>query len=288
MTLDSNAYWEVTIEPFCHYAMNGGYSFLPAIQEINWQNAITHGSWQQGDKRRTVTNYHKWVPIIGFELEKSRLTTKSLGLYDGEINYPISSELTNELRMTIADDQYKSWRNYFQKCADVAVYSSEAHDQLYYNEINSYEDLDYSNLTEDEAKALDQSGIKDLLKSRISSKEEQIPTVVDKSRIAVASYKNITFRVKIYIMTPQYSTIRRFDLLCVLKDFQESYSGDIDAGGYDLNVAFSIVGENPPTDGEFNRDFARVDVFRGKETRFLDSVPDTKTVNKSSSLIKLL
>ena len=137
MTLDTNAYWEVTIEPFCHYAMNGGYSFLPAIQEINWQNAITHGSWEQGDKRRTVTSYQKWVPIIGFELEKSRLTTKSLGLYDGEINYPISSELTNELRMTIADDQYKSWRNYFQKCADVAVYSSEAHEKDYYDLLNN-------------------------------------------------------------------------------------------------------------------------------------------------------
>ena len=46
-------------------------------------------------------------------------------------------------------------------------------------------------------------------------------------------------------MTPQYSTIRKFDLLCVLKDFVEEYSGDIDTGGVDLNVTFSIVGENP-------------------------------------------
>ena len=46
-------------------------------------------------------------------------------------------------------------------------------------------------------------------------------------------------------MTPQYSTIRRFDLLCVLKDFAEEFSGEIDSGGADLNVTFSIVGENP-------------------------------------------
>ena len=70
-------------------------------------------------------------------------------------------------------------------------------------------------------------------------------TVVDKSITCVAFYKNITFRIKIYIMTPQYSTIRKFDLLCVLKDFVEEYSGDIDTGGVDLNVTFSIVGENP-------------------------------------------
>ena len=46
-------------------------------------------------------------------------------------------------------------------------------------------------------------------------------------------------------MTPQYSTIRKFDLLCILKDFMEEFSGDIDAGAGDLSVAFSIVGENP-------------------------------------------
>ena len=46
-------------------------------------------------------------------------------------------------------------------------------------------------------------------------------------------------------MTPQYSTIRKFDLLLVLKDFSEEYTGDIDGGAGDLTVSFSIVGENP-------------------------------------------
>lgn len=47
-------------------------------------------------------------------------------------------------------------------------------------------------------------------------------------------------------MTPQYSTIKSFDLLCVLKDFSENYVGDVDtAGSPDLSLSFSVVGENP-------------------------------------------
>jgi hypothetical protein len=46
-------------------------------------------------------------------------------------------------------------------------------------------------------------------------------------------------------MTPQFSTIKSFDLLCVLKDFSEEYYGEVEGGGQDLNVSFSIVGENP-------------------------------------------
>jgi hypothetical protein len=72
---------------------------------------------------------------------------------------------------------------------------------------------------------------------------EIIPTAVDKNYLCAAFYKNITFLVKIYVMTPQYSTIRRFQLLCVLKDFSEDYSGEYDSGGSDLSVNFSIVGE---------------------------------------------
>ena len=49
-------------------------------------------------------------------------------------------------------------------------------------------------------------------------------------------------------MTPQFSTIKNFDLLCVLKDFSEEYYGEIEGGGQDLNVSFSIVGENPTDD----------------------------------------
>ena len=214
-TLDSNSYWEVIIEPLCDNYLNGGYSYLPCFNEINVINMAAHG---------VETSYNKWVPISNFELQKAKLTTKSVGLYDGEFSFPVSSELTNEIRFTVVDDQYKSWRNYFQKCMDVAVYNSEPHNENYYKNggVTMLTPLNMS-----------PTGLSDVV------------TAVDKSIITVAFYKNITFRIRIYIMTPQYSTIRRFDLLCVLKDFAEEYSGDIDSGGVDLNVTFSIVGENP-------------------------------------------
>jgi len=203
-TLDSNMYWEVLMEPWVndgsivYEAINGGYSFLPSPREINTINLVEHGA---------KTEYNKWIPLSGFELQKSKLTTKSLGLFDGEINYPVTSEYTNEFRMTIVDDQWKSWKHYFQKCADVAVYNSEAHTGDYYFEINP------------------------------------IPTAVDKETVCAAFYKNITFLISVYIMTPQFFTARAFYLLCVLKDFSEDYTGEVDSGGSDLNVSFSIVGE---------------------------------------------
>ena len=203
-TLDSNMYWEVLMEPWVndgslvYEAINGGYSFLPSPREINTINLVEHGA---------KTEYNKWIPLSGFELQKSKLTTKSLGLFDGEINYPVTSEYTNEFRMTIVDDQWKSWKHYFQKCADVAVYNSEAHQADYYYE------------------------------------PDPIPTAVDKETMCAAFYKNITFLISVYIMTPQFFTARAFYLLCVLKDFSEDYMGEVDSGGTDLNVSFSIVGE---------------------------------------------
>ena len=53
-------------------------------------------------------------------------------------------------------------------------------------------------------------------------------------------------------MTPQLSTINKYDLLLVLKDFSEERSGEIDSSGSDLNLSFSIVGENPPEIGTSN------------------------------------
>ena len=200
-TLDNNSYWEVIMEPLCTADLNGGWSFLPAIQEINLLNYIEHG---------VKTAYNKWIPINGFELQKSKLTTKSVGLYDGEIIMPISAEFTNELRLSIVDDQYKSWRRYFQTCVDVSVYNSLAHNSKYYTE---------------------------------DIKTKPSPTFIDKSNICIALYKNIAFSIKIYILTPQFSTIKKYNLLCVLKDFAEEYSGDVDGGGIDLSVSFSIVGE---------------------------------------------
>ena len=77
-------------------------------------------------------------------------------------------------------------------------------------------------------------------------------------------------------MTPQYSTIRRFDLLCVLKDFSEEYSGDVDTGGIDLNVGFSIVGENP--DGAKSSDDIR-DLLNTNH----DPIPELKPRQNTSS-----
>lgn len=204
LTLDSNAYWEVVIEPFVDDFENGGWSYLPSIHEINTENRVQHNH---------LTRYSSWIPINGFELQKSKLVSKSLGLFDGEINYPVSVEYTNELRISVVDDQYKSWRRYFQKCADVATYFSEAHDAFFYMDSgNTY---------------------------------EATPTAIDKNMICISHYKNITFRIRVYCMTPQYSTIKKFDLLCVMKDFSEEYSGEIEGGGQDLSISFSIVGENP-------------------------------------------
>ena len=201
LTLDTNAYWEIVIEPYVSESQNGGWSYLPSIAEINRENSVEHNH---------STRYSKWIPINGFELQKSKLVSKTVGLYDGEISYPVSVEYTNELRISVVDDQYKSWRRYFQRCADVSTYYSEAHDLDFYNE-----------------------GF------------ETIPTAIDKSMICIAYYKNVTFRVRVYCMTPQYSTIKKFDLLCVMKDFSEEYAGEIEGGGQDLSISFSIVGENP-------------------------------------------
>jgi len=204
-SLDTNMYWEVTIEPFCSSTgncSNGGFSFLPAIQEINYLNRELHG---------VSTNYGYWAPINSFELQKSKLSTKSLPLYEGEIAYPTGMEFTNELRLTFVDDAWKSWRRYFERCAEVAVYNSVAHGPETYNGA---------------------SGV----------------TRIDKTNICIALYKNIAFNIKIYILNPQLNLINRFNLLCVLKDFSEEYVGEIDSGGTDLNVSFSIVGENPEED----------------------------------------
>ena len=206
MTLDSNAYWEVIIEPLCDKELNGGWSFLPHIHEINRENKVEHN---------TNTYYDKWIPLSNIELQKSKITSKTLGLFDGEFSYPISVEYTNELRMTVIDDQFKSWRRYFQRVADVSVYSSEAHDEAWYKKRNE----EGGDLT-------------------------VRPTAIDKSKFCAAYYKNITFRIRLYFMTPQYSTIKKFDLLCVMKDFSEEYYGEVEGGGQDLNISFSIVGEN--------------------------------------------
>ena len=201
-TLDSDAYWEIILEPFVGEE-NGNLSYLPGLHEINLINIAQHG---------VNTGYNRWIPFQGFELQKAKLTNKTLQLYDGEISYPISMEYLNEFRLTIADDQYKSWRTYFERCAKAAVYNSEGHGPDFYTNASEL-------------------------------------TAIDTGNVVVAMYKNITFRCQIYIMTPQFSTIHKYDLLLVMKDFSEEHSGSIDGGAGDLSISFSIVGENPNVKG---------------------------------------
>ena len=200
-TLDTNAFWEIALEPYAG-PENGDLNYLPGIHEINIRNIVMHG---------VNTAYNKWIPFTSFDLQKSKMTSKTLSLYDGEISYPVSMEFTNELRITIADDQYKSWRRYFEECAKAAIYNSEGHTSDYY----------------------------------IQPPDEYSLTAIDTNNVCIAMYKNICFRCRIYVMTPQYSTIQKFDLLLVMKDFSEEYTGDIGDGAGDLTVSFSIVGENP-------------------------------------------
>jgi hypothetical protein len=202
-------YWEVTLEPYCKEGGscdNGGYSFLPSIREINYINKEFHG---------VTTSYGYWAPINSFELQKSKLATKSLSLYNGEISYPTGMDFTNELRLTFVDDAWKSWKRYFERCAEVAVYNSSAWKEDHYEgKIERVDDL----------------------------------TVIDKTNFCIAPYKNLAFNIKIYILNPQLNLLNKFDLLCILKDYSEEYVGEIDAGGTDLNVTFSVVGENPEED----------------------------------------
>jgi len=201
-TLDSNMRWEIIFTPFVGIE-NGEMSFLPPIEEINVWNSIYHG---------IKTGYNYFAPINSFELGKAKLNSKTVPLFEGEISYPTSMEFTNELRLTFVDDQFKSWRTYFERCVDASVYNSTAHKKEDYN--GTYD-----------------------LQGKL--------TAIDKTYTCIAPYKNIAFRCTIYSMTPQYSTVSKYDLLLVMKDFAEERSGDIDASGQDLTVNFSIVGENP-------------------------------------------
>lgn len=244
LTLDVNSYWEVLVDRHIDWnpnsnTYNGGYTYLPSFKEINIINK---------DLYNVETRYGPWVPINSFELEKSKLTTKSLGLFDGEIIYPVSMEYTNDLRLGVVDDVYKSWRRYFQKCADVAVYNSQAWNGNY--TIDIVEGNDYS-ITP--AKVVD----------RLEYTEDNTILEVYKNEPIVAYYKNLAFRVTIFIMTPQLETVKKFCLLCVLKDFSETYSGETESGGgADLTLTFSIVGEF----SDFSDTEESVDFYNGYGT----------------------
>ena len=246
MTLDTNMYWEVVLEPFCQSngtCSNGGFSYLTSIKEINFENEKVH---------KVSTNYGYWAPINGFELQKSKLQTKTLPLYEGEIAYPTGMEFTNELKLTFVDDSWKSWKRYFEKCAQVAVFNSYPHTSSFYS----------LPITEREM------------------------TVIDKSNICIAPYKNITFNIRIYILSPQFNTLKKYNLLCILKDYSEEYIGDIDSGGTDLNVSFSIVGENPEEDKTKKYAAAGEAIFSLAQQAALEAQKRvTATINSSVGLL---
>ena len=261
-TLDSNSHWEIVFEPYAGN-LNGNYTFLPLINEINKRNLAVHG---------VTTRYDKWIPFSSFDLQKEKLVSKSLGLFDGEISYPTGIEFTNELRLTIVDDQFKSWRTYFETCMYASVYSSTPNvrtgsaykklDEERYNKKKSELAAEYEQFyrrrnggsyeppenLDEELKREYGFSMEDFWiygrNPEFNNGSEEIITI-DRNYQLVAPYKNLAFRCRIYVMTPQKSTITKFDLLLVLKDFVSEYSGEIDSSGTDLTLSFSIVGENP-------------------------------------------
>ncbi len=219
MTLSSNHVWEITIEPYIS-KFNGYCTWLPFFQELNQLNY---------NKHHVRTIYDKWIPVTSFELQDKRLVNKTLGLYSGEISYPIAMEYSNELRLTITDDSFKSFRHYFDKVAEVSAYEScinnEAHRSsaeidAHFAKNRKFDSFTYNN-----------NGYKSTFDS------------INKNKFAVGMYKNLCFNICIYIMTPQYSTIKKYNLLCVMKDYSIEYTGEVDSSPADVTVSFSIVGE---------------------------------------------
>ena len=158
-------------------------------------------------------------------------------------------ELTNEIRITFVDDQFKSWRNYFERCVECSVYASEVHMKSDYDD--GY--------------------------NRISK--------IDSQYIVMAPWKNVTFRATIYCMTPQYSTINKYDLLLILKDFVEERSGETDASGSDLTATFSIVGENPKIGRSLGETAGRITERINARNDELADMRQDGALNKVSSIL---
>ena len=210
-TLDSNHVWEVVVKPYVG-SLNGKKTWLPSFGEIDLENKKAFN---------ITTNYASgWLPITGYELQSKKLTSKELPLFDGNFSYPVSMEMTNELRLTFADDSLKSIRRYFELASKTSVYMSNVHDNENWGDASKG-------------------------KESVLSQCESDPTVVLEGRIHPALYKNVSFLISIFVLTPQLATIKKCDFLCVIKDFAFEYQGETDAAPTELAVTFSIVGENP-------------------------------------------
>lgn len=209
LTLDSNHVWEIQIFPYLS-CTNGYRSWLPSVAEMNYSNLELFGY---------RTHWNNWIPFSGFEVTTKKLSSRNLNLFNGQIDYPVAIEFVNELRMTIIDDTYKTWKRYFQLVSDVSAYHSNIHTQEFYR-LSTTDFLKASN-----------------------TEYRQMMTAVNRDYQTPGNYKNLTFRCIIYSMNPQYCTVRKLDLLCVLKDFADSWQGESDAAGTELSLSFSIVGE---------------------------------------------
>ena len=209
MTLDSNHVWEVIIKPYFGNS-NGNKSWLPSFYEIDKQNK----------KAFNVTSHYSsgWLPITGFELQEKKLTSKELPLFNGSFSFPIGLEFTNELRLTFADDSLKSLKRYFDLCTKVSAYMSNIHTNGEPGYLFPEDDL---------------------------SVDIDNPTVYLEGKIHPGLYKNLSFLITIFILTPQFGTIKKCNLLCVIKDYTIENQGETDSSPTELNVTFSIVGENP-------------------------------------------
>ena len=208
MTLDSNHIWEIIFKPYLGKP-NGNKTWLPSFYEIDKQNKRAFN---------VTTHYSSgWLPITGFELQEKKLTSKELPLFNGSISFPIGLEFTNELRLTFADDSLKSLKRYFDLCTKVSAYMSNIHTE---------NDPGYKNPMDD-------------LTEKVN------PTVYLEEKIHPGLYKNLSFLVTIFILTPQFGTIKKCNLLCVIKDYTIENQGETDSSPTELNITFSIVGENP-------------------------------------------
>ena len=209
MTLDSNHIWEIIFKPYLG-KLNGYKTWLPSFYEIDKQNKYSFN----------MTTHHAsgWLPITGFELQDKKLTSKDLPLFNGSISYPIGLEFTNELRLTFADDSLKSLKRYFDLCTKVSAYMSNIHTEGEPGYLLPEDDL---------------------------SVDVYNPTVYIDGKVHPGLYKNLSFIVTIFILTPQYGTIKQCNLLCVIKDYSLDNQGETDSSPTELNVTFSIVGENP-------------------------------------------
>ena len=217
-TLDSNHIWEIIMEPYLGVE-NGEMSMLPSFHQINYENHLNFGM---------CTPWDTWIPFTSFELSSRKMVQKNLSLYSGEISVPQNLEFTNELRLVICDDQYKSWRRYFGYVMNSSVYEQstvggpwEGTEEYYKKKYVPVGGTVGGGFTESDL------------------------VVYSKNTLRVAPYKNLAFRVRILLMNPQYQTVRLSDLLVVLKEFSEEWQGEVDASPTELSLMFSVVGENP-------------------------------------------